>query len=153
MVAMLNAMEDIMSDANIKRLQDLFSAFQRGDIPTILDALAPDVSWGLAGRPQDIPMLGIRHGKAGASAFFRQLAEVQALTAFEPQRYLAAGDTVFCWGRTAWIMNGNGIAGDNDWLVECTIRDGKVSDFRGYLDTALLTEAYRAAPAAKRANG
>lgn len=132
-----------MSNANIKLLQDAFNAFTRGDIQTVLDALAPDVSWGLVGREQDIPMLGIRHGKAGASEFFRLLNEVQEVTAFEPQTFLAAEDKVFAWGRTAWIMRGNDVVGDNDWLVVATFRDGKVSAFRGYLDTAMLTAAYR----------
>jgi ketosteroid isomerase-like protein len=151
MVGMLNAMEDTMSDANIKLLQDAFDAFKRGDIPAVLDAMAPDVSWGLLGREEDIPMLGIRRGKAGAAEFFRLLNEVQEITAFEPRAYLAAQDKVFAWGRTAWIMRGNGVAGDNDWLVDATFRDGKLTAFHGYLDTAMLTAAYRAAPAAKRA--
>jgi ketosteroid isomerase-like protein len=149
-------MEDIMSDmtdANIKVLQDGFAAFQRGDIQYVLDALTPDVTWGLAGRQQDIPMLGLRSGKAGAAEFFRALGEVQQITAFEPQTYMATGDKVFAWGRTAWIMNRNGVAGDNDWLVDATIRDGKIAWFCGYLDTAKLTEAYRAAPVKKAANG
>jgi hypothetical protein len=143
-------MEDIMSDANIKLLQDAFSAFTRGDIQAVLDALAPDVSWGLAGREQDIPMLGIRHGKAGAGEFFRVLDEVQQITAFEPQSFLAAEDKVFAWGRTEWIMRRNGVAGENEWLVVSTFRDGKISAFRGYLDTAMLAQAYHAAPSARR---
>lgn len=142
-----------MSNANIKLLQDTFSAFKRGDIQAVLEAMAPDVTWGLVGREQDIPMLGIRQGKAGAQEFFRLLDEVQEITAFEPKTFFAADDTVFCRGRTAWIMRRSGVAGDNEWLVDCTFRDGKISTFRVHLDTATLAQAYRAAPARRAANG
>lgn len=142
-----------MSNANIKLLQDAFDAFKRGDIQAVIDALTEDVTWGLAGRSEDVPFLGIRHGKAGALEFFRVLGEVQTVTAFEPKRYAATEDMVFGWGRTEWTMVGNGVSGDNDWLFTATVRGGKISAFRGYLDTAAMTEAYRAPTVKKVANG
>ena len=140
-----------MSNANIKLVQDVYAAFGRRDIPTVLDALTPDVSWGMIGRAQDVPMAGIRQGKAGAGEFFKLLKETQEITRFEPQKYAATDDMVFCWGHSAWTMRRNGVSGENDWLHVFTIRDGKISVYRAYHDTGMLAEAYHAAPAVKRA--
>ena len=140
-----------MSNANIKLVQDVYAAFGRRDIPAVLDALTPDVTWGLVGREKDVPMAGIRNGKAGAGEFFRLLTETQELTAFEPRKFAAADDTVFVAGRAAWIMCKSRVAGENEWVHVFTIRDGKISAFRGHQDTGLLAEAYHALPAAKRA--
>jgi len=140
-----------MSSANIKLVQDVYAAFGRRDIPGVLDKLAPDVSWGMEGRPEDVPMAGIRSGKPGAGEFFRLLAETQDVTSFEPQRFVAGDDMVFVFGHIRWIMRRNGLAGGNDFLHVFTIRDGMVIAWRGHQDTGLLAEAYHRAPAAKRA--
>ena len=140
-----------MSNANIKLVQDVYAAFGRGDIPAVLGMLAPDVTWGMVGREQDVPMAGIRAGKAGAGEFFRLLKETQQITRFEPQKFSAAEDMVFVSGRAAWIMCRSGESGENEWLHVFTIRDGKVAEYRGYQDTAMLAQAYHAMPAAKRA--
>ncbi len=140
-----------MTDANVKFVQDVYGAFGRGDIPTVLDALAPDVSWGMVGRPEDFPPAGIRSGKAGAGEFFRLLKETQQITRFEPLTFSAVDDKVFVSGRAEWIMCQSGVVGENEWLHVFTIRDGKVTMYRGYQDTGTLAEAYHASPAAKRA--
>ncbi len=141
------------TDSNVKLVQDVYGAFGRGDIQAVLDTLAPDVTWGLVGREQDLPFAGIRQGKAGAAEFFRALKETQQLTSFEPKTFRGADDMVFVQGRAAWIMCRNGVSGENDWLHAFTIRNGKVTAYRGYQDTALLSQAYQAAPAGKRAAG
>ena len=38
-------------------------------------------------------------------------------------------------------------------LITATVREGKICAFRGYLDTAAMSEAYRAAPVKRAANG
>ncbi len=43
------------------------------------------------------------------------------------------------------------VSGENDWVHVFTIRNGKISAFRGHQDTGLLAQAYHGAPASKRA--
>lgn len=133
-----------MSDANIKLVQDIYAAFGRGDIPAVLERLAPDVTWGLVGSADDVPMAGIRNGRAGAGEFFRALKETQQITSFKPQTFAASGDTVFVAGHAAWVMNRSGVAGENDWVHVFTIRNGEVAAYRGHQDTALLARAFSA---------
>ena len=140
-----------MENTNLTLVQDAYAAFSRGDMQTLMDMLDPDVSWGMVGDPKDVPMAGIRTGKAGVGEFFRILHEVQQLDKFEPQKFLAGGDTVAVIGHTNWTMNRSGVSGDNDWVHVLTLKDGKVTKYRGHQDTAKLAAAYHAEPALKRA--
>ena len=45
-------------------VQNVYAAFGRGDIPALLDALAPDVRWEVVGRKGDYPTFGVRHGRS-----------------------------------------------------------------------------------------
>jgi ketosteroid isomerase-like protein len=136
---------------NTQIVESVYAAFRRRDMPAVLAFLAEDVTWGMVGREQDLPMAGIRNGKSGAAGFFRTMAETIEVTTFEPLSFVEAGDTVFAFGRWSWTMRHNGCPGENEWLHVFTLRDGKVTQYRGYNDTAQLALAYRA-PAKRAAN-
>ncbi len=140
-----------MSNENLKKVQDAYAGFGRGDMQPLMDILSPDVSWGMVGRPHDVPMAGIRQGKAGVNEFFKTLHEVQQLKDFAVQKFVASDDTVCVIGHTKWVMNDSGVAGENDWVHVITFKDDKVITYRGHQDTGLLAEAYHAKPALKRA--
>jgi ketosteroid isomerase-like protein len=147
-------MEDTMGSANIKLIQDTYAAFGRGDIPAVLGAMTDDVEIGIVGRAQDAPLFGMHKGHAGAGEFFKQLADAHEITMFEPMKFAAAEDMVFVWGRYSWTMRKSGVSKTSEWLHVITIRGGKISLWRGHNDTAMLAEAYHAAPAARlAANG
>jgi ketosteroid isomerase-like protein len=149
-----NPMEDSMGNANIKFIQDVYVAFGRGDIPAVLGAMTDDVEIGIVGRAQDAPLFGMHQGHAGAAEFFRQLADAHEITMFEPMKLAAAEDMVFVWGRYSWTMRKSGVSKTSEWLHVITVRDGKISLWRGHNDTAMLAEAYHTAPAARlAANG
>jgi ketosteroid isomerase-like protein len=139
-----------MSEQNLKLVQSVYAAFGRGDIPAVIEAMAPNATIGIVGRRQDAPFLGIfDDGKAGAAEFFKQLAEAQDFLTFEPLRFLAAEDKVFIWGRYRWTMRKSGVTKESEWLHELTLHGGKMTAWRGHNDTAMLAEAYHATPAVK----
>jgi ketosteroid isomerase-like protein len=142
-----------MSKENLNLVQEAYAAFGRGDIPAILNVMAPDVTMGIVGREEDAPFLGIRNGKHGAAAFFEQLLEAHEIHSFEPLRFLAAEDMVFIWGRYHWTMRKSGVSKQTEWLHAITLRDGKMVTWRGHNDTAMLAEAYHAVPREAHAGG
>jgi uncharacterized protein len=131
------------SNPNVDLIQNLYAAFGRSDIAGIVASTTPDVTWGLDGRPQDMPFLRRFKGQAGVQEFFKVLAEVHDITSFTPQEFYADGDKVFVIGCYSWIMKPSGRAGSSDWLHVWTIRNGKISGMRSLNDTALLAEAWR----------
>lgn len=131
-----------MTNKNVEMIKTAYGHFKTGNMPAVLEMLSPDVSWGMIGRPHDVPMAGIRKGKQGALDFFQTLQEVQELKEFAPQKFVGDDDTVVIIGHTKWKMHKSGVEGENDWVHVFTIKDGLVTSFRGHQDTGLLAEAY-----------
>jgi len=125
-------------------VQNVYAAFGRGDIPALLDALAPDVRWEVVGRKGDYPTFGVRHGPDGVLAFFQAMGGIEEITAFEPLSLHPSGDDVFVQGRVALTLKTNGRPLAYDWLHVFAVRGGKVAAFREFYDTAQVVEAYRA---------
>jgi ketosteroid isomerase-like protein len=129
-----------MSNANIELVQRLYAAFGRGETAAITGALTPDAPWELNGRREHHPILGRRVGPAGATEFFRTLADTLEFTTFVPQDFHAADGKVFVLGQYSYVSRQTGRSGESKWMHVFTLRDGKVAGFLGLLDTAQLRE-------------
>ncbi|MBY0532630.1 MAG: nuclear transport factor 2 family protein [Xanthobacteraceae bacterium] len=141
-----------MSNANLKVVQDAYAAFGRGDIPAVIANMTEDATIGIVGRAQDAPLFGIHKGHAGAAEFFKQLMDAHEISMFEPLRFLAAEDMVFVWGHYTWTMRKSGVSKTSEWLHAISLKNGKMATWRGHNDTAMLAEAYHAAPAKRAAS-
>jgi len=132
-----------MSNANIALAQSLYAAFQRGDIGAIAAAALPETIWQVHGRPKDHPAIGTYKGPDGVQKFFALVAETQDVSAFAPRDFYAAGDKVFVRGNYAWTVRKTGKPVSCEWLHMMTIRDGRLSAFEEFTDTAQFAEALR----------
>ena len=132
-----------MSAANVSLVQNLYAAFGRGDIDSVVAGLAPDVYWESVGRREDYPVLGVRKGRDEAREFFRTVNELQEFIEFAPSEFLDAGDAVVVLGHEKWKIRKTGKAVESDWVHVFKIRDGKVTSFREFCDTASFVLAYR----------
>ena len=132
-----------MSEANIMTAKSLYAAFARGEIGTIVDACASDAEWHSGGRKEDFPAFAPRKGRAEIGTFFADVASVLEFSEFTPREYYCDRDKVFVTGYYAATMKKNGRRAASEWVHIFTFRDGKVSKFREFLDTASFAEAYR----------
>jgi hypothetical protein len=130
-------------DANIALVQSLYAAFGRGDIDTIIAAAAPDIRWEVNGRRTDHPLLDTWNGPAGVREFFKKLTEIQDVKAFTPKDFHAAGNLVFVFGHYAWTIRKAGKPVDCSWLHVFTVKNGKLTAFREFTDTAQFAQAWR----------
>jgi ketosteroid isomerase-like protein len=78
--------------SNLPTVQDIYAAFGRGDVPFILDKLAPDVEWE-RGSTSDVPWLVERHGREGVEAFFQTLSAELEFLKFAPYAFME-GDNI-----------------------------------------------------------
>jgi ketosteroid isomerase-like protein len=127
-----------VSQADVALIQSLYAAFGRGEIATIVAAVAPDIEWRLNGSRSDHPLLGTWNGSKGVQAFFDELAQVQDFSEFSPREFLFAGDRVFVLGHYATIRKAA-----SDWLHIFTVRGGKVAAFLEFTDTAAFSQAWK----------
>jgi hypothetical protein len=132
-----------MSAANISLVKNLYAAFGRNDISTIIAAMAPNVAWFIVGRREDYPLLGVRKGPKAVNEFFRLVAENQEVRDFTPRDFYAAGEMVFVLGHYAWKVRKTGKSVDTEWAHVFQVKNGKVISFREFTDTAQFAQAWR----------
>ena len=132
-----------MSNPNITLVQSLYATFKRGEIGPILAAMAPDVDWRVNGERKDFPTLGTWKGSKEVEKFFQTVAQHQETKDFSPRDFYAAEDRVLVLGHYEWKIKKTGRTVASDWIHVFTIRNGKVSAFREFNDTARFAEAYR----------
>lgn len=131
-----------MSD-NVRKLQDLYAAFGRGDIQTILDNVTDDITWGTeSAAAPDVPWYQIRHGVVGVADFFATVAREVEFTNFNPTFWAGEGDEVIVHVDIDYRIRRNGRTAKTGSVHRYTVRDGKVSKMRAFEDTAGVRDAY-----------
>jgi len=134
---------------NTTLIQNIYAAFGRGDIPFILDRLAPDVVWRLDG-PAIIPYAGTMVGPSQVARFFDALATTQDEHNLIIDGYVAQGDKVVALGRYTALVKATGKRLSYELAHAWTVRDGKVAHLIHFADTAHIADAYESAAAAAR---
>lgn len=132
---------------NVRLVQAAYAAFRRGDIKGVLSNFAGDAEWETPGSPESIPHAGRKRGHAEIAEFFSVLGSTEDITHFEPREYLAQGDKVVVAGNYRGSVRATRREFDIDWLHVFTARNGRLTAFREYLDTAALADAHRTAAA------
>lgn len=131
---------------NIKLIQTMFAAFDRGDIPTVLGMVAEDADWQspvTGAVSEKISWAQPRQGRAEVAAFFQELNQQMQLERMEPLAYTAQGDRVVVEGRNRGTVRATGRSYGHDWAMIFTLRQGQIVRMRHYYDTADLLAAIR----------
>ncbi len=135
-----------MSQDNLEVTRRLIDAYNRGDIPSFIELLDPDVEW--------IPIMAalegrVYRGRDGVRLWLEELARDWEY--FEPcyEEYRDLGDRVLVLGRWRARGRASGVELENQpatWLYE--IKDGRAVRMRTFTDRA---EALAAAGLPERA--
>lgn len=125
-------------------VRETYAAFGRGDLPAVLAACAEDVDWRSCG-PSAAPYTGNYVGRDGVRRFFETLLAAIRLTSFEPQRFLADGDTIVVLGKEGGTVVATGRAMQYEWAHVFVVRDGRIAAFREFADAAPIEAALRGA--------
>ncbi len=130
-------------EQNTQLVKNAYERFRAGDIPGVLALLADDVEWQLD-ETENVPFSGMRHGKDQVEHFFSVLDKTQAALQFDPRQFIAQDDTVIALGHYAWSVKATDRVFESDWAHVFTIREGKVTRFREFTDTAAAAAAHKA---------
>lgn len=125
--------------SNARTIQDLYAAFGRGDIPAVLGGLDEDVAWREAeGNPyQPSGEAWIGPQAVLENLFVRLGSEWQDFTV-HPRDLHEAGDTVVVEGRYTGTFLATGASLDAQVCHVWKLRDGKVTSFQQFVDTAQM---------------
>ena len=124
-------------------VQQLYAAFGRGDLPTILDLLAPHVEWWYHG-PSEIPFAGQRRGREQVAQFFQTIVGMVDVEQFGTLGdFIVQGDKVAVHGHERVRVKANGRTWETQWVTLWTIRNGQVTSLDEFSDTAAVAAALR----------
>ena len=131
-------------EKNIQTVKDFFAAIGRGDRVALLALVAEDIEWIIPG--EDWPLAGTRHGHAGVADLL-ETASRTIETSTEPREFVAQGDRVLVVGFATGKVKATNKAFEDHWIFAITVRDGKLTSIREYIDTQALARAARSSNA------
>jgi len=120
-------------------VKDAFAAIGRGDMQGLLALSAEDIEWIIPG--EDWPLAGTRRGHAGLADLFQTQSESMETTFMEPREFVAQGDRVFVVGFARGRVKATNKTWEDDWVFAITVRNGKLTSIREYIDTQALARA------------
>ena len=126
---------------NVKMLRDLYDAFGRGDIPGVLGAMSPNIQWHQAENnpynPSGQPWVG---PDAVLNNLFMRLGAEWDGFVVRPRAFHGAGDSVIVEARYNGTFKPTGKSMDTQVCHVWDVKDGKVTRFQQYVDTAKLRD-------------
>lgn len=131
------------SQASLLLVQDAFAAFAARDVKAVLAMLTDDIEWHGA-KSMDIPYGGFRKGKAEVEKFFARIGQSIAYASFEASEYVAHNERVVVIGREKFLVKQTGKHVANEWAMFFNVRQGRISRFQVYEDTAAVMAGFRA---------
>lgn len=125
--------------SNADTIANLYAAFARGDVPTVLAAFAPDIHWTEA---EGFPYGGIYVGADAilTGVFMRLATEWDGYTV-APDEIIASGETVIVLGHYSGTYKATGKYFKAPLVHVWRFRDGKLAAFQQHTDTVLVQRA------------
>ena len=127
------------TDKNVQIVKDFFAAIGRGDSESLLALVAEDIEWIIPG--EDWPLAGTHLGHAGLAALVRKESDTIEMSVSEPREFVAQGDRVLVVGFARGKIKATNKAFEDHWIFAITVRDGRLSSIREYVDTQALARA------------
>lgn len=130
---------------NVQVVRDLYDAFGEGDVAAILGAMDPEIEWREAeGNPYQPPGTAwVGPDAIMQNLFIRLGTEWDGFLA-SPKEIHDAGDTVVVEGRYTGTYKATSKPIDAQFCHVLKIRNGKVTSFQQFVDTAQMQGAMEA---------
>jgi ketosteroid isomerase-like protein len=127
--------------SNVEVIRGLYAAFGRGDVPAVLGAMDPNIEWREAeGNPYEPSGKAWVGPDAIMQNLFMKLATDWEGFTVHPKEFHDAGDTVVVEGRYTGTHNATGKSIDAQFCHVFRVRDGKITSFQQFVDTAQLQD-------------
>ena len=116
-------------------VQQAYEAYGRRDVPAILELVALEVDWEFVGSAS-LPYAGRRQTRDEVADFFAMLARTEDFHVFEPREFIEADGnvTVRGWAKATGFDTRK--MSEGEWAQVFTVREGKITRWRGFANTA-----------------
>jgi uncharacterized protein len=126
-------------EENVQVVKDFFAAMGGGNRQSLLALVAEDIEWIIPG--EDWPLAGTHRGHAGLADLLQKASDTVETSFPKPPEFVAQGDRVLVVGFATGKVKATNKTFDDDWVFAITVRNGKVTNIREYVDTQALARA------------
>ena len=129
--------------SNLNKIKAVYDAFAKGDIPSVLEIMSPDIDWTEA---EGFPYAGTYRGpRAVLEGVFMRLGTEWNGFAAVPHEFVDGGDTIVALGKYSGTYKATNKSFQADFAHVWKLRDGKAVRFVQYVDTLVVQRALDAA--------
>src|SRR5262245_15408636 len=128
-------------DGNAKLIERFYEKLKEGEVDSILKSFATNIEWELPDM-DNVPFGGVWRGHDGVRKFFSKVFELQDVLKFEPQKYFVHDHEVVVLGQFSMRLKSTRRVFSSPWAHVWTMRNGKVTRFYEYVDTAVVSQAH-----------
>ncbi|CDM63000.1 MULTISPECIES: nuclear transport factor 2 family protein [Rhizobium] len=126
-------------EKNIQTVRDFFAAMGRGDKERLLALSAEDIEWIIPG--ENWPLAGTHRGHPGLEDLLQKASEAMETSFTKPPEFVAQGDRVMVIGVATGKVKATNKPWEDNWVFAITVRNGKLTHIREYVDTQALARA------------
>ena len=126
-------------EKNVQVVKDFFAAIGSGDKQRVLSLVAEDIEWIVPG--EGWPLAGTHRGHAGLENLLQKANETVETSFPEPPEFVAQGDRVLVVGFATGRIKATNKTFEDHWVFAITVRNGKLTNIREYIDTQALARA------------
>ena len=126
-------------EENVQIVKDFFAAMGSGDRQALLALSAEGIEWIIPG--EDWTLAGTHRGHTGLTDLLQKASETVETSFPEPPEFVAQGDRVMVVGVATGKIKATNKPFKDDWVFAITVRNGKVTKIREYIDTQALARA------------
>jgi len=126
-------------EKNVQIVKNFLAALGRRDKQGLLALSAEDIEWIIPG--EDWPLAGTHRGHAGMENLLQKVNETVETSFPEPPEFIAQGDRVLVVVVATGRIKATNRTFEDDWVFAITVRNGKLTNIREYIDTQALARA------------
>jgi len=126
-------------EENVRIVKDFFAAIGSGDKQALQALCVEDIEWIIPG--EDWPLAGTHCGHAELADVLQKASEEVEMTYPMPPEFVAQGDRVLVVGVATGKIKATNKPFKDNWVFDITVRDGKLTKIREYVDTQALARA------------
>ena len=126
-------------EKNVQVVKDFFAAIGSGDKQRLLSFVTGDIEWIIPG--EGWPLAGTHRGHAGLAGVLQKANETVETSYPEPPEFIAQGDRVLVVGFATGRIKATNKTFEDHWIFDITVRNGKLTNIREYIDTQALARA------------
>jgi ketosteroid isomerase-like protein len=126
-------------EENVQIVKDFFAAIGSGDKQRVLALAAEEIEWIVPG--ENWPLAGTHRGHAGLADVLQKASEEIETKYPKPPEFVAQGDRVLVIGVATGKIKSTKKTFEDHWVFDITLRSGKLTNIREYIDTQALARA------------